>query len=122
VEAILNVEGVTVKVISAKELSEKWELNEDDIFRELLEVLREFKRGEWKPGERGYLVNDERKEVYIIDPDDIYVIGSGSGVLTLSKLCEHFGVDKECMTWLLRKLYRLQKIREDVYRHYMSAT
>jgi len=104
-----------MKVISAKELSERWKLEEDDVYRELLHVVDEF-----KDDIKRILINHNRKEVFIVDAIDIEIIGNNARRLTLSQLSQKFGVTAEQLKWVIQQLYVQQRIGDSIYRYYME--
>lgn len=105
-----------MKCIGADQLSQELDLDEDLLYKELLEVVKEESE---KSPERHFLIDEEKKGVCIVDDGDLSVIRDGlSEGISFIALADRFEVDFETLNWLLDSLYEKKAIDDTTIKYY----
>jgi hypothetical protein len=98
--------------VIAKNIAEELHLNEEIIFQNLLEVINEKRQ---KDPQKQFVVDEENKQVYIIEQEDIeYINKVEKNKISFLELASFFKVDSSSMSWLLDDLFKQNKIKQEI--------
>jgi len=94
-------------------------LDENDVYKVILDTLQDESK---KKEKKQFLVDEERKHLYIFDYKDLDIIRDGHRLhVSFSALAEHFKVDFGTLNWLLDKLVEAKLINEATLKYYREA-
>ena len=107
-----------MRCVNSRQLAQELELDEEVIFKQLLEVVEEEKNNPKKH----FIVNERDREVYSLDSNDFTTIRNGpSEALSFVALAEKLGVNYLKLNWILTKLSEQNAVGEQTLKYYLET-
>jgi len=107
-----------MKYISAKQLSEELNLDEDVLYTELVEVKEEEAQ---KNPDAYFILNEDIKGLFVVEKEDIDIISNGVEInASFATISESLQIDSLHLYRLLEQLHKLEAISQETFEHYVN--
>jgi len=101
-----------LKNVVAKTIADELHLDEDIIFKNMMEVINEERQ---KDPTKQFIIDENTRQIYVFEEEDInYINNSEKNTVSFLELATYFEVDSSSMSWFLDELLKQNKVTSNI--------